>query len=511
MQKVIRLLEQTSESGIEYYKELDKAGFGGMQPQLIEFINTNVKNIKNTEKVKNLINNTDINSIFTLWNYISDSRNTLNQLLDIFHDHPITAESSRKMSFGYVENLENKIMKFQNHIDEVNKFIIQENILEDLVSKVMKPISKNVDELIRFIDSVKKYQNIELIKAIMQRTLEHGYRLENSKKLTEHMEKSVRDIQNSLFKVDHSREKQPNSIQELLQQFDLVPIKKIDISSKQDLENFAKVHEKYIIAIYKIVKNPKKHEILPLINNSLAIKQGLFQPANTGINPKYIERSKTIKEFSNSKSMSKIEYYGNSNHPLMILETLNGLVWYELKSNKIFHLDKLKPSDLVDKYNTELESKILSNLRVPFIEIMSWSNLKLEESRWIGIRARIKMIIMQENEKKKLKSFLDSSIPIKAIMEIASNDFWENKKITDPAKIEKINTELSLIFISESAFLEENFSKKLEEKLLEIGGNSRNYSNYESALEETLKYFINSKSGLLVSLKNKIEQLEKSI
>lgn len=315
------------------------------------------------------------------------------------------------------------------------------------------------------------------------------------------------------------------------------------------------------VVIYKITNHAFRHTLDPLISEQYIHKAGIMDSALAGISEKTIARTNTIQPLEISKGIKdRIDIYDSQfskteENFYYVLQSLNGNE-FEILTPWGFGTDRFDMSaDLINfkdpvnsrvsKYNYILNDEICKNLSDPMVPPLGTIiEMKLEESYWNGVIGKIKNHIIPKLKEMLLKksemtsarfaNFITSPEVLKIIFtqvrQFAMNDMLANmKKVpTDPIIIDQFNDEMNITFSQSLDNIVRKLPKRmmniwkeeLESKLIKRMGKSwKSTSNnviqsmefVNKLLTDTLRIYINRKSGIFISIRRKIDILENTL
>lgn len=488
-------------------------------------------------------------SLRNLNNAITSINNYFRELeLDKIFADSITSREINHKYIGEITQIYLDYVKKGNGANVIDLYIkVLKDILDILVGKPgMRDTIKFVTDL---LENVKD--------SILDTTSWENMNINLNKK-----NKTVNSVQFLLQSHYLTPKTDLSDIQEILKLIGINQKKVTNISSslKSAAKSLSDAKKKYgFIMIYKINKNPIRHTIDPLVNMDFIHKHKLMQPAIAGINQTIIKRSRTIETIGPGDHADKIEiiddmFRDDTDNYYYIIQSLNGRQFEILTpwgmSTRLdvdeSYIDIREPvSTRVSKYNKILEDEIMTNLENPMIPVMGTSiELKLEESYWNGIRGTIKNSILSNFKdmlKQKNKGLSHSGIkdlifskPViqNIIDEIASTAMEDmtSKMVkipTDPIMLDQFKTDMNMSYIMELSVIkkklygrmmdiysedyEDLVSKMPKSTKLDLSGINKIIDIMRSILDDVLKIFINRKSGIFISIRSKLELLNKTL
>ena len=502
-----------------------------------DLVDVSSKLSNNTARLNNILRDLDITNMFS--NQIVKNLKTINK------------KQLEKLAEVYLS-----FVSKNNGKNVINLYIMSlHNALDSIVG------TKGSREIVQYINELLEHVKDEVLETENYKKLVKTYNQKNIK---------ANSVQFLVQKCDLVPACEYMPLDNVLKKIGINKITGSTVDAK--LKNASKVissaSKKYgFIFIKKISKNPFHHSIDPLVSTKYIHIHGLMDLAISGINEKTIKRTNTITALNtssetNSSTIDSItvvnEIFTNkSENFYYIIQTLDNnnyeilIPWGFEKSRLDVPEDFINPHDPVskriEKYNVILDNELIKNLKEPMVPAMgSRIEMKLEDSYWKGVVGRIKNMIMPIY-KEQLTKLSGNSITITRLSNMINNtDMTEAiiEKISDVAKddmIKKIgklpndivikrqfDNEIQMSFLVEMdkiirklpGRMGDIWKEEVEPKIIKRLGRSftLNPTNINNLMEpignvlrDTLKIYINRKTGVFIAIRNKLELLSKTL
>jgi hypothetical protein len=548
-----------------YISKLESSGFSGVEPILYNIVVNNIEYVVSSSEITKLSQKKpSFKNLFKMQYMYSELYNKLSEVYDIFAANKISisqqglklSSTSNALTHNYIEKIQEMFQSITDIFYSVRTIYLDKKIVHILAEMT---VIKNISDLSECKNIYQGYMNqslghnvVDLYVVMLSGAIERLEGVSESKDTIKQIIKDIEEMKSHVLGVvDNGKHNKTNTIQKLVQKFNLIPdgmSRPLESAMKDIIENFtnldtaaeilsSKFNKYGFIIIQKVLENPIEHNFWTLVDRNYLDSNDLLQDNLVGVNDKNLRRGTTIKLLKRIKSENNIiiknNYFNtdsNRNY-YYVLETLDGenyrflVPWNGVKYIPASWLEnvtdtKSVPSNRINSYNHILQDEIINNLKTPIISIdqLSREDVIREDSHWRSLRYKI----LGDVESFLKKSALDST---KQVSKIFTKDDLSKlvvQSMIDNISVDCINSpnmwsELFISYFYELDKIKKNIKKDLNESYKEnieqqinkiiknIGSieKSKTIELIKKSVEIVLEKYINRRSNIYLTIDKK--------